>query len=875
MGPRDLRLNLPGEPEKRHRVQQAKRGATSVNGEESVHWNELLDASGQPREIYRPLLRRFGNATRTELRRTDEQLEATMREMGVTFDIDRDRPWGRRPWFCDLLPQVFTAAEWKTLAGGMTQRLHAYECFLRDVYGEQRILRQGIVPLHPVLGSPYFQRAARALKPPGGRYLHLAGMAVGRAPDGRMLVKHHYFSHASGMSYMIQNRRAMARVLPPAFLDYSIHSITEAPTDILEVLRGFSRDADPTIVLLSSGQGSAAYSEHSFLARRMGIPLVQGGDLLVLNDRVYLKTVSGLERVEVIYSRISDNWLDPLVFRRESLLGVPGLVQCIRQGTVSVINAVGSQLVDDRALLPLAPTLIRYYLGETPVLDDLETYWLGDLDQREFVLNDLPRFNIRPLYGEHFLTPDENQPLDERRQRALLREISANPAGFVAQPRGSTALTLCYESGRPQPRHQDHILFALCRGEGDCVVFPGALTRVAEEGSFFTASQLGGGSKDTWVETDADTKGDPARRPARDVHPPSQHVTSRVAEAFYWTGRYLERARSLAAMIAVIESLETEELNSTERTLYRPVWNRMLPPLDGGRAAKESISSVGGRYRLTFDPAGSGSVFSSIERAITNAESILECLSNEAGGTLSRMRALFDLPRRPQRLDDVQRAAITRRTCEQITELVAQFFGVAQTTMIADGGWRFCEIGERIERAAITANALATMTRSLLRSAGPAHEHAREIQLSAFLRLLNCRDVYRRVYQMRIESGPVFEMFFQNPMVPRSVNRCLTHCRELLQRSQAESAPGLQRTVAGIETLRDALLQVDWDKLAEREIEHGQPRAAARGELIDRIDGLLERTLGIHHLIADGFLNHQVHMRAANQPLLTGFAHAV
>ncbi|MEO5774917.1 MAG: alpha-E domain-containing protein, partial [Sphingomicrobium sp.] len=240
-----------------------------------------------------------------------------------------------------------------------------------------------------------------------------------------------------------------------------------------------------------------------------------------------------------------------------------------------------------------------------------------------------------------------------------------------------------------------------------------------------------------------------------------------------------------------------------------------------------------------------------------------------------RLRALFDLPRRRQRPNDTQRAALTRRTCEQVTELVAQFFGVAQTTMIADGGWRFCEIGERVERAAITANALATMTRSLLRSAGPAHEHAREIQLSAFLRLLNCRDVYRRVYQMRIESGPVFEMFFQNPMVPRSVNRCLTHCRELLQRSQAESAPGLQRTVAGIEQLRDELLQTDWDKLADREIEHGQPRAAARGELIDRIDGLLERTLGIHHLIADGFLNHQVHMRAGDQPLLTGFSHAV
>ena len=170
-------------PEKRLRVHQAKRGASIKR----AHWNELLDETGQPREIYAPLLRRFAGATRSELKRADEQFEATMREMGVTFDIARDKPWGRRPWYCDLMPQIFTADEWRLLAHGMAQRLHAYECFLRDVYGEQRILRQNIVPLHPVLGSPYFQRAARALKPPGGRFLHLSGMAVGRAPDGRGL----------------------------------------------------------------------------------------------------------------------------------------------------------------------------------------------------------------------------------------------------------------------------------------------------------------------------------------------------------------------------------------------------------------------------------------------------------------------------------------------------------------------------------------------------------------------------------------------------------------------------------------------------------------------------------------------------------------
>ncbi|MFY8216006.1 MAG: circularly permuted type 2 ATP-grasp protein, partial [Chthoniobacterales bacterium] len=271
-------------------------------------WDELFDSDGKPREVYRPLFNRL-DLPRMELRRLGEQLEATMREMGVTFDIVRDCPWGRRPWFCDLAPQIFTADEWKPLDAGVKQRVHAYECFLRDIYGEARILRQGTVPVQQVLGSAHYQRAACGLPVPEGAYLHLAGIAVGREPDGRLVVKHHYFSHASGISYMIQNRRALARVIPQSFQDYSLHSISDTPTDILEQLRCLSADSDPMVVLLSPGQGSAVYSEHSFLARRMGIPLVQGGDLLVHNDHVYLKTVSGLERVHAIYNRIADQWL--------------------------------------------------------------------------------------------------------------------------------------------------------------------------------------------------------------------------------------------------------------------------------------------------------------------------------------------------------------------------------------------------------------------------------------------------------------------------------------------------------------------------------------------------------------------------------------
>ena len=464
------------------------------------HWKETHEPSGEARIVYRPLFQRLDALPRAQVRALDERLEATMREMGVTFDIARERPWGRRPWYCDVLPQIFTPEEWEPLEKGIRQRLRAFEFFLRDIYGKKEILRANLLPIQAILGSTAYQRAAASLTPPGGAYLHLAGLSLCRVPSGEFVVKHHYFSNASGISYMIQNRRALARVIPQSFQDFSIRSIADAPVDILELLRSLSDHPDPTVVLLSSGPGSAVYSEHSFLARGMGIPLVQGGDLLVLNDAVFLKTVSGLEKVEVIYNRISDQWLDPMVFRRDSLLGVAGLVHCIRKGTVAVVNSIGSQLSDDRALLPFAGQIVRFYLGERPLLLSLPTYWLGDLDQREIVLSDIEKFTIRPLSGEKIVLGG-NGRLPSAEEIANARQIILRNAGqYIAQPQDCDALTISYDDGRKVTRRQDHILFALRKSEGEYDVFPGALTRVSTQDSPFTANELGGGSKDTWVQ---------------------------------------------------------------------------------------------------------------------------------------------------------------------------------------------------------------------------------------------------------------------------------------------------------------------------------------------------------------------------------------
>ena len=828
--------------------------------------NETFDTEGKPREVYRALFDRLNEMPRTQVRALDDQLEATMREMGVTFDIKRDRVWGQRAWFCDLLPQIFTPDEWEPLTNGIRQRLKAFEMFLQDIYSKKQILLDGVIPITPVLGSPFFQRAAAGLPLPAGAYLHLSGISICRLPDGQLATKHHYFSNASGMSYMIQNRRALTRVIPQSFQETGILSISDVPTNILEMLRSFSKESDPMVVLLSPGPISPAYSEHSFLARRMGIPLVQGGDLLVLNDEVYLKTVSGLSKVDVIYTRVSDQWLDPMVFRRDSILGIPGLAHCVRRQSVAVINAIGSQISDDRALLPFASQIIRYYLGERPILPSVATYWMGDIDQREHVLGDLQNFTIRPLSGERILLGGDGRlPSNEKLEAAKL-EILENPSQFVAQPQDCDAETISFQDGERRRRRQDHILFAQRKADGSYEVFPGALTRVSTTESEFTSSELGGGSKDTWVQVGLHKERDewdPSRQ--TDAKIPAHGVTSRVAEAFYWIGRYLERAYDLAGMVSVIESLEIEELNPTERMNYRPVWNRILPMLEGaGSPSRRTISSPAGRYRLTLDTNEPGSVVSTILRAAGNAESVLETLSLDAWGVLSVLRNRF---RNAQFAPDSSEEILTsssRRLCDVARQLIPQFFGTAQCTMLSDDGWNFCEIGQLIERAAITANAITSITKPLLQpSTDGGSDHAMEIRLSAFLRLLNSRDIYRRVYQMRIEPLPLLELLWTNPVAPRSVVHCLTSCVALIRGNEITPSPSTARALAEIESLIQSILSTNWESLLSEQ----KAQSQGKTRLQTHCEGLLNRLLSLHTILCDSFLNHQVVMHSETKPL--------
>lgn len=842
-------------------------------------WHEVLAADGTPRAHFAKLVRDLTDLAPSDVRLLDDRMEATLREMGVTFDASRNDPRGRQPWTCDALPHVFDSAEWALIVSGVRQRLRAFECFLEDVYGPREILRAGAVPIHAVLGSPHYQAAAIGLPRPRGAFLHLSGICIARDSRGAWQVKHHHFSHASGISYMVQNRRALVRVIPELFQDVAVQSLAEVPLVVLERLRETAAEfgGDPTVVLLSASSDDTLSTEQSFLARRMGIPTVQGGDLLVLNDRVYLKTVRGLEQVEVIYNRVADAWLDPLVFRRDSRLGVPGLVHCLRKGTVALVNAVGAQLADDRSLLAFAPQIIRYYLGENPILTTTSTLWLGDIDQRELVLENLGQYRIRPISRENFSGSWERAlPSDEA---SLRQEVRKFPARYVAQPREEGATTICFERGRRVEHPQDHILFAV-RSGAEFDVFPGALTRVHSHTEAPGDFGFGWTSKDSWVLSDPATEAllPALARHIPDAKLPSRQVTSRVAEAFYWMGRYLERAHHQAYLISIVETLETEELNSAERKHYRPMWNRLLPPLEkSAGTSRRSIANRLDRYRLVLLPEP-GSVVSTFLRAVWNAESVQDSLSPEAWATMSHLRTRFQRARFREELSEAEAVPTTRRLVDFATQFIPQFFAVCDNTMLADDGWRFCEMGQMLERAIITANSVVSIGKALDWTPDDASLHGAELELSAFLRLLGCRDAYRRIYQMRAEPIPALELLWQNPHVPRSVVRCLTRCGDLLRESIAPELLSMSGAPVAIEELIVRIQRIDWRAFVRPPSEEDRPAAqpAAPGasnheELEAMLDSLLGDTLGIHDAIADSFLNHQARIAAVSQPLFAGF----
>lgn len=493
--------------------------AAGAKGTAVQPFDEMLDADNNPRPTHRLLARALERLGPQSLAERAKIRDAYLNQQGITFTLS-----GReRPLPMDLIPRIITAAEWQVVEAGVAQRIRALEAFLADLYGPAEVLADGIIPRKLILTSSHFHRAANGFDPPNGVRIHVAGIDLIRDEAGQFVVLEDNLRNPSGVSYVLENRRAEAHVLPEVFAGHLVRPIAEYPERLLDALLASAPGGvdDPTVVVLTPGVFNSAHYEHAFLARRMGCELVEGRDLYCRDGFVWMRTTAGPERVHVVYRRIDDDYLDPLHFRHDSVVGVPGLLTAARAGHVTIANAVGNGVADDKAVYPYVPDLIAYYLNEAPILPNVHTYDLQDPEQREYVLERADRMVLKPSDASGGYGLVIGNQASEEEIAAVTRKVRDDPRGWIAQPvvTFSTHPT-AMEDGALEPRHVDLRPFAVNMGE-DIYVLPGGLTRVAlPKGSLVVNSSQGGGSKDTWVLEDTETAGPAAARPVRRVRRP-------------------------------------------------------------------------------------------------------------------------------------------------------------------------------------------------------------------------------------------------------------------------------------------------------------------------------------------------------------------
>jgi uncharacterized circularly permuted ATP-grasp superfamily protein len=464
-------------------------------------FDEFALPDGTPRPHYEGLARTLTAIPWADVRHRITTVNDVLLHRGVTFTVYADARGTERILPFDLIPRIIPGAEWDRVARGVAQRVRALNAFLSDVYGEGKALRDGIVPRAMIWSSPHFEREAIGVRPPRDVYVHVAGIDLVRDHEGRYLVLEDNIRTPSGISYVLENRDALRRQFPRLFEHYDPRPVDDYPRRLLATLVAAAPPSagEPTVVILTPGIYNSAYFEHTLLARRMGVELVEGSDLLVRDNVVYLRTTRGLTRVDVIYRRVDDAFIDPLYFRPNSSLGVVGLFDAYRAGNVTIANAVGTGVADDKAIYPYVPAFIKYYLGEEPILPNVPTFDCSDDVQRSHVIANLEQLvvKITGASGGYGMLIGPASTAAERAQFA--DAIRANPREFIAQPVISLSAHPTVVGDAMEPRHVDLRPFALYGGD-EVSVPPAALTRVALiRGSLVVNSSQGGGSKDTWV----------------------------------------------------------------------------------------------------------------------------------------------------------------------------------------------------------------------------------------------------------------------------------------------------------------------------------------------------------------------------------------
>lgn len=463
-------------------------------------WDEMSN-EGTIRNHYNKLVSSFSQLDLAALQQKDLLAGELFMNQGITFTVYSDNKGIERIFPFDIIPRIITGKEWDTVEKGIKQRLKALNLFLKDIYNDQQIVKENIIPANLIASCPHYLREVHGIKVPQDIYVHISGIDLIRGDDGKFYILEDNLRTPSGVSYMLENREITKRIFPDVFAGNNVRIINNYPLKLYNILLQLASThiSNPTVVLLTPGIYNSAYYEHSFLARQMGISLVEGRDLVVDDHKVYMKTTNGLEQVHVIYRRIDDEYLDPLVFNPKSVLGVPGIMSAYRKGNVAIVNAIGNGVADDKAVYAYVPAMIKYYLNEEPILENVNTYELSEPDARAYVFENIRKMVIKRTNQSGGYGMIMGNSISEEDWLKAKEEIEKDPRSFIAQPIIKLSTVPCFINDKFTPRHVDFRPYALYGPDGVDIV-PGGLTRVAlKEGSLVVNSSQGGGSKDTWV----------------------------------------------------------------------------------------------------------------------------------------------------------------------------------------------------------------------------------------------------------------------------------------------------------------------------------------------------------------------------------------
>jgi uncharacterized circularly permuted ATP-grasp superfamily protein/uncharacterized alpha-E superfamily protein len=775
-------------------------------------WDEALAADGQVRPQWGALAQSLAAMGHGGFARRWQQGRRLIHDNGITYNVYSDPQAAARPWPVDPMPLVMDPAEWKAIEAAIVQRATLFNTILGDLYGPQRLLREGLLPSQLVFPNPAFLRSCWGIQPPGGVYLHLYAADIARSPDGKWWVLTDRTQAPSGAGYALENRLVTTRVLPDVFRSSNVRRLAHFFQTYRDTLRQLvpTQRENPRTVLLTPGPYNETYFEHAFMARYLGYTLVEGGDLTVRENHVFLKTLGGLLPVDVIVRRQDDDFCDPLELNADSMLGVPGLVQAVRSGNVAIANALGSGLAESPAYAAFLPGVSRVLLGEQLKMPTVATWWCGEEGPRAYVREHLDNLVLKPTFRGSREAAIFGATLSPARRAAVLDKLISDPGRYVAQEHVSLSTAPVWDDEKLQPRHMVLRVFAVASG-GTYQVMPGGLARVSTSLETMVVSiQSGGGSKDTWVLGEGPEPLFTLLRPPTnplDISRATFDLPSRVADNLFWLGRYTERVEAAVRISRAILARLFQEGDAARVAGL----NAAMEILGALGYLAENARSVPERdvLAMIYDAEAPNGLVWSIHQVRRVAWRLRDSISLDAWLILNQLDQQFSA----QPPAGALRVSAAQDRLNHAVSTLAAFGGMVMESMTRGDGWRFLDIGRRIERAV----QMTELLRNGLAPEGPTDGGV----LEAILEIADSSITYRSRYLTSLQTDLVLDLLVADEANPRSIAFQLARVREHI-----DQLPGSQNTTRRPAEARLALSLLTTVQLADvRELARADGKA--------------------------------------------------